>query len=258
MSRQHDTQQTMELQSIRNLLRETRERIRNVEHEHHKEHLERVLREISQRVCDFESPPQPLSVRNETERDSNCASSSSSLTKWGALGAMLAGLAWTVSSIVALAPAGGRGLEILGFVPLDETLYGVALVATLGGLVGLHAPQAPSYGRVGSVGFVVSFVGVSLLLVGLVLSFLAGSFFDEVVGVSFLVTFFGFILLGAATLRLGVLPWWCALLLITCLPITITLGHYGGALALGLIWMALGCILWLHRDLSTWVQTSEN
>jgi hypothetical protein len=78
MSRQHDTQQTMELQSIRNLLRETRERIRNVEHEHHKEHLERVLREISQRVCDFESPPQPLSVRNETERDSNCASSSSS------------------------------------------------------------------------------------------------------------------------------------------------------------------------------------
>jgi hypothetical protein len=147
---------------------------------------------------------------------------------------------------------------MLGVVPLDEALYGVALVATLGGLVGLHARQAPSYGRLGSVGFLASFLGVSLLLVGVVLSFLAGRFLDQVVGLGFLVTFFGFILLGAATLKLGVLPWWCAVLLITCLPLAITFGHYGGALALGLIWLVLGCILLLHRDLSTLRQFSEN
>jgi hypothetical protein len=254
-----DTEQATELQSVRYLLHEARERIRNVEHEHLEEHLKSALREIDQRVCDFESPPKPLSVSNEIERDGNGASSSSSFTRWGALGAMLAGLAWTVSGIIGafLAPAGGRGPEMLGFVPLDEALYGVALVGTLGGLVGLHARQAPSYGRLGSVGFLASFLGVSLLLVGLSLSFLAGRFLDQVMGLGFLVTLVGFILLGAATLRLGVLPWWCALLLIACLPLAIDLGHHGGAFALGLIWLALGCMLLLSCYLSALFQTFE-
>src|SRR5919202_798257 len=89
---QHDSQQATELQSVRNLLPETRERIRNIEHL--EEHLEGALREIDQRVCDFESLTQHLL---------------SVLIKWGALGAMLAGLAWIASSIVTLAGAGGQG-----------------------------------------------------------------------------------------------------------------------------------------------------
>jgi hypothetical protein len=170
--------------------------------------------------------------------------------RWGALGATIAGLTWTVSGIVALTSAGGRGPEGFGFVPLDGALYGLALACTLGGLVGLHARQAPSYGRLGSVGFLASFLGVSLLLVGLTLSFLVGRFLDQVLGLGFLVALVGIVLLGAATLRLGALPRWSGLLLIACLPLAINLGDHGGAIALGLIWLALGGVLLLRRDLS--------
>jgi hypothetical protein len=168
---------------------------------------------------------------------------------WGALGAMVAGLTWLVSGIVALTNTEGRGVEVFGFVPLEEALYGVALVGTLGGLVGLHARQAPSYGRLGSVGFLASFLGVSLLLVGLSISFSVGMFLDQVLGLGYLVALVGFALLGAATLRLKALPWWCALLLIASLPLAINLGDHGGAIELGLIWLALGCTLLLRRDL---------
>ena len=179
-----------------------------------------------------------------------------SFIRWGTLGAMLAGLAGTVSGIIDLATAGGAAPEFLGFVPLDEALYSVALVGMLGGLVGLHTRQASRYGRLGSVGFVASFLGVSLLLVGIALSFLSGRVALEqtlglqMVGLGFLGMLVGFVLLGAATLRLGVLPRWCALLLIACPLLAITLGEYGGALALGLTWLALGGTLWLQRDFS--------
>jgi hypothetical protein len=155
-----------------------------------------------------------------------------------------------VSGIVALASPGGRGPEVFGFVPLDEALYGVALVGTLGGLVNLHVRRAPSYGRLGSVGFLATFLGVSLLPVGLTLSFSVGRFLDQVLGLGFLVAFVGFVLLGAATLWLGALPRWCGLLFIACLPLAITSGDQGGAIALGLIWLALGGVLLLRRDLS--------
>jgi hypothetical protein len=216
-------------------------------------------REIDQQVGDLETTEQRLSVRNEPERDANGASSSSPshFVRWGALEAMLAGLAWAGSGFVAVATAEGEVAEFLGFVPLDEALYSVALVCTLAGLVGLHTRQAPGYGRLGSVGFLTSFLGVSLLLVGLTLSFLFGRVLVYMLGLGFLGMLFGFVLLGAATLTLGLLPRWCALLLIACPFLAINLGGYGGALALGLIWLALGGTLLLQRDLSASFQTSE-
>lgn len=181
-----------------------------------------------------------------------------SFIRWGALGAILAGLAGTVSGIIDLATVGSAAPEVLGFVPLNEALYSVALIGMLGGLVGLHTRQAPRYGRVGSAGFVASFLGVSLLLVGLALSFVSGRALEQtlglpMLGLGFLGMFVGFVLLGTATLRLGMLPQWCALLLIACPLLAITLGEYGGALALGLTWLALGGTLWLQRDFSAFL-----
>jgi len=106
-------------------------------------------------------------------------------------------------------------------------------------------------------GFLGSFLGVSLLLVGLALSFFVGRLVDQVLGLGFVVALVGFMLLGAATLRLGVLPRWCGLLLPACLPLTIILGHYGGPITLGLIWLALGCTLLLRRNLSALFHAHE-
>lgn len=261
-------EQIKELQSFRNLMHEVRERIKNTENEHLEEYLGSVLGEIDKRMRDPESSfhksyPQHLSVRNEAKRGAKSASSLPSFVRWEALSATLAGLAWMVAGIIDVVSSGERAPEVLGFAPLNEVLYCVALVGMLGGIVGLHAQQAPSYGRLGRMGFLASFLGVLFLLIGFTLSFLAESvvleervILDQVLLVSFLGTLVGFVLLGAATLRLGVLPRWCGALLITCLPLAITLGDYGGAIALGLIWLALAYVLLLPRDVSALFQTS--
>ena len=184
---------------------------------------------------------------------------SSNVIRWGALGAMLAGIVWLVSGIVDVAFARGRNPEILGFASLDEAMYVAALAGTLGGLAGLHARQATRYGWLGTAGFLAASIGSTLLLIGLVLTFLVrGSALDQILGIGLLGTFIGFVLLGTATLRLGVLPRWCGLLLIVCLPLAIVLGDHGGGIALGLVWLALGYVLLSHRDVSALVGGSEN
>jgi hypothetical protein len=67
----------------------------------------------------------------------------------------------------------------------------------------------------------------------------------------------GFIVLGAATLRLGVLPRWCGVLLIICLPLAIALGDYGGGAVLGLLWLAVAYALLAQRDVSALLRTRK-
>src|SRR5918994_6484105 len=97
------------------------------------------------------------------------------LVRLGACGALLAGTAWLISSILTTTVPSERSPELYGFVSLTEALYLVALAGTVGGVIGLHARQRPSYGRLGTVGFFGSFTGTSLLLVGLTVSFVSGS-----------------------------------------------------------------------------------
>jgi uncharacterized membrane protein len=65
----------------------------------------------------------------------------------------------------------------------------------------------------------------------------------------------GFPLLGVATLRAGVLPRWCGLLLVAWLVyfplIFFLVDFYGEARALfGLVFLALGYALWAQRNAS--------
>jgi hypothetical protein len=188
---------------------------------------------------------------------------SSNVIQWGALGAILAGVVWLASGVVDITFMRGQGYEPPGFIFLVEVMYIVALAGTLGGLVGLHARQATRYGRLGTAGFLAAFIGSALLLIGLVLTFLirdsalARVFADSVLGLGLLCTFVGFVLLGVATLMLGVLPQWCGLLLIVCLPIAVVLGDHGGGITLGLVWLALGYVLLSQRDVSALVGGSE-
>jgi hypothetical protein len=186
--------------------------------------------------------------------------SSLNLVRLGTWGGLLAGAAWTVLGLVDMATVGGRGSEVFSSGFLDETLYLVALVGTLGGIVGLHARQTPSYGRLGTAGFLAAFTGTVILLVGLMLTFLVGgvfgtAFLDPVLGAGLWSVLVGFVLLGAATIRLKALPRWCGGALIICLPLAITLGDYGGGIIFGATWLAVSYALLSHHDVSALLRT---
>jgi hypothetical protein len=181
---------------------------------------------------------------------------SSELVRWGALGALLAGAAWVVSGLISLAIP-GQGTEIPGTFSyyLLEVIFSIASIGMLGGIVGLHARQAPSYGRLGTAGFFSASVGVAFLVISTVATILVGR---EVLSGLFVLgmlgALVGLILLGAATLRARVLPRWCGLLLIVSafgFPVYFVLGDYGGSIVIGLVWLALSYALWSDKAAST-------
>lgn len=169
----------------------------------------------------------------------------------GAPGALLAGVAWVATGILDLLSTNHPSLE--------EGMFTVALLGTLGGLVGLRARQARRYGWLGTAGFLAAFIGSTLLLIGLVLSLLGsgsgtpGVASPDLIGAVLIGTFIGYVLLGVATLRAKVLSSASGLLLIVCLPVAIALGNYGGGIALGLVWLVLGYLLLSQDELSTFL-----
>ena len=185
--------------------------------------------------------------------------SSSRLALWGTLGApgaLLAGAAWIAAAAVAYS-AIASGEPPYSY--LDEAAYGVALAAMLAGLAGLHARQASGRGgRLGAAGLFAALVGAALLSAGSALAVLAGGALDWLPGLGLLGLLLGFVLSGVATFRAGLLPRWCGVLLIVCLPLA---GALAGALgevalgvSLGLAWTALGYVLSTRRDLSAFLQ----
>jgi hypothetical protein len=146
---------------------------------------------------------------------------SSQLVRWGALGALLAATAWTISGIMALVlvqpPATNMGpVGSLSWY-LIESSDAIAEVGMMGAVVGLHARQTPNYGRLGMAGSTVAFFGAAFAALSTVLWLLTHNG-DGIVGLLFSLggpgTLVGFPILGVATLRAGVLPRWCGLLLV--------------------------------------------
>jgi hypothetical protein len=174
------------------------------------------------------------------------------LIRWGALAAFASGALWIAGGILHLAypqdPPGTLGyfLNYLG-----TAIFSAAYLGMLGGLVGLHARQMDSYGRLGRAGFLLAFVGAALAFVGQATSgifpqngTLGWLFSDPGFGfqAGVLLTSLGLLLMGIATTRTGVLPRWCGFGLIA-LVIFLALGAYGGFVVAGLIWLALGYAL---------------
>lgn len=128
-----------------------------------------------------------------------------------------------------------------------NTVYIVAALLMVVGLLGLHALQKDNYGRIGRGGFW-TVVAASLAQVLGLIVFLMGSeaLIWLVFPVGFLAVPVGLILYGAATLQAKVLPRWCGLGLIIVPPVTVVLGDYGG-IPFGLLWLALGYVLWTWR-----------
>jgi hypothetical protein len=76
-----------------------------------------------------------------------------------------------------------------------------------------------------------------------------GSSIDWLRSIALLGVLVGFALYGAATLQARVLPRWCGVVFITAFPITAFLEAYGN-IWFGLVWLALGYMLWSQRDTS--------
>ncbi len=109
---------------------------------------------------------------------------SSDLVRWGGLAGILAGVAWAVSGIVHFAmvyPQAGTGPTGSLSNYLIESAHAVAEAGMVGALLGLRARQAPAYGRLGMVGFVLAFLGTALLCVITVTAIISGDALGEAV-----------------------------------------------------------------------------
>ncbi len=207
----------------------------------------------------------------------------------------LGGLATMVGGVLFLARP---FIDLAGFLFVYNSKAGSALLAVAVvvafllvpvGMVGFHALQRDTYGRMGLSLFWLVVVGSLVVVLGGVVFFAlgqAGDFLQAsppwvwvVLGVLGLVTGFvsmivGFALYGVATLQARVLPRWCGVAFILALPVALASGilfplwlserirlvyfppwdlMFG---VFGLVWLTLGYALWRRREAPT-VQRSR-
>jgi hypothetical protein len=174
--------------------------------------------------------------------------SSSDLTRWGGLAAMVAGVAFIVDILFVFTVPEADWTNVV---------YIVAALLLVAGMVGLHALQKDNYGRIGRGGFWTVVVATLAQVLGIIVFLLGSRVLNWLVfPVGFLAVPVGLILYGAATLQARVLPRWCGLGLIIVPPVTVVLGDYGGML-FGLLWLALGYVLWSRREAAATEQPSR-
>ena len=173
----------------------------------------------------------------------------SDLVRWGGWAAIAAGVMHVLGGAVNLfAPQRRTNAAVFTSFSdyLIEVMFVLALLSTLGAIVGLHVLQRGRYGRLGVAGSAVAFVGHALLLVAATATALAGrEALDAAFPLGVLVALVGLVLLGAATLRAQLLPRWCGVLLIAGFPLAMildVLANAGGAL-LGVVWTLVGYAL---------------
>ncbi len=168
----------------------------------------------------------------------------------GALGAVLAGLAWMGSGLLTLLlvgqSPGASGLP--SFYMAGDVLGGVGLAGMLCGLVGLYAQLETRWGMWG---FSWVLVGATLTLAACMATVVEAGWVDDLGGALGLGgvsgMFVGFAFLGVDALRARALPVWCGVALIVALPLSVVLEDHGGEVMLGLSWLALGYVLRSER-----------
>ena len=194
---------------------------------------------------------------------------STKLIRWSGLFCMLAGILYALAALIHPAGEDVSSITASLWVPA-HTLGGIGAVSLLFGLIGLYARQAAKTGWLMLVGFVLAFVGSTMLAMEEFQSVtvmpliaaevpklikeasLSGS--TLVFGVVFLVSFFlGFLLFAIAIMRARVLPVWSGLLLI--LGLVLSFGgpwsHVIGIIAAGVFGLgvaSMGYALWSEKD----------
>jgi hypothetical protein len=195
---------------------------------------------------------------------------SSRVIRWSGLALLLAGLLIAIPMLFHPSDADPQAVLNSAWVPVHSLLLAGALV-TLFGLIGLYGAQAEAVGTLGLIGFILTFVGIALVVAVLILEAFvipviaantagqalldpAGPLFGGTLGLIFLVMgvsqALGFILLGFATARAAVLPRWAGVLLLLggpllafTPPLPQLVGTIGGVL-MGASFVWLGYAIW--------------
>ena len=185
---------------------------------------------------------------------------SSALIRWGGLAAMVGGALWVIATLIhASKPRGciaaecaSRPMRETGALGGILTLLSVLLLAA--GAAGLLTlvRSGGRFGRTGKAGAVIGAVGAALLVIsGLIQAlFFGGDFplmpYFVVPGLLALVA--GFLLVGIAILRSGVLPRWVAVLVIVGALAMLVANEQTARVLLmipfGVAWVAVGYVLW--------------
>ena len=183
--------------------------------------------------------------------------SSSALIRWSGLASVLGGMLWAVLGPLTLFAAES---PILGLGEIDFIrLLAAPLLLLLIGFLGVHRQHIGRFRWLGWTGFVVAFLGLTLLLIGTVIqawiNILRGGYL-ALLG-SFVLGL-GLVLFGIATIRAKVLPGWLRavpLLLGVVSPTqyffiglgSLIFGELPGLVLWGLFglgWVLLGYALW--------------
>jgi hypothetical protein len=164
--------------------------------------------------------------------------SSLDVIRWGGVAAMLGGVVFVVNGLLGLINKHAQYLDVI---------FVVALLLVIVGLVGFHTLQKGNYGRIGRAGFYTVVIATLAQILGLVVLILGSAVLEWLIPIGSLAVLVGFVLYGAATLQAKVLPRWCGIGFIIGLPVTIALGEVWGFVVFGLLWLALGYVLWSKR-----------
>ena len=163
--------------------------------------------------------------------------SSSELIRWGGLAAMIGCVVWVLEGVLILA---------IPETAFTDVLFVIAILLTVAALIGFHTLQKDYYGRIGRGGFWTVVVATIAQVLGLIVFLLGSSALEWLVfPVGTSAVLIGFVLYGAATLQARVLPRWCGIAIMVA-PFLFLLGNYAGIL-FGLVWLALGYMLWSQR-----------
>ncbi len=169
--------------------------------------------------------------------------SSSDLIRWGGLAAITGGVVWVLEGLLLLILAMPESA-------VTDLLFSIATLCTVGGVIGFHALQKDNYGRIGRGGFWTVVVASLALIVGLIAVSLleSSSIWEPLFPVGTFAVFVGFALYAAASLQARILPRWCGIGFIVG-PFMFLLGDFGTVL-FGLLWLALGYMLWSQSHTS--------
>lgn len=172
--------------------------------------------------------------------------SSANWIRWGGTAGMVGGLLWVLfplsTALVSLEDTQPGTLAYLATVASYWLMAVLPLLLLLVGLMGLRALIGGAYGRLGKVGFLVSFVALALMFFGngVEVASLTFSGSESAVGhsaflIGFLVLLVGSVVLGVALIRVrrDPLSRLSGLLYVLALPLGILFAFLGGAMAPG-------------------------